>query len=123
MLKNLDQEHILLVNEQNEFELLPCQQIENVANGSREVRAFILQRKNDLYVVYWHISGDKKLEIPLKTETTRLFETLGKETNLIEKHDNAIIVPVGGRRYLQCGNVKKQEILLAFENARVMDGN
>lgn len=123
MLKNLDQEHILLVNEQNGFELQPCQQIENVAHNSREVRAFIFQRGNDIYVVYWHISGDKKLEIALNSANTRLFESLGAESGLLEKHNNTIIVPVGGRRYLQCRNVKKQEILLAFENARVVDGN
>ena len=47
MLKDLKQEHILLVNEKNEFELVPYDQIMNVADGSREVRAFTFKRNNE----------------------------------------------------------------------------
>ena len=57
MLKDLKQEHILLVNEKNELELVPYDQIKNLANGNREVRAFTFRRNNESYVVYWHISG------------------------------------------------------------------
>src|SRR5690606_23596132 len=53
-LQHLEQEHILLINEKNEFELRPYEQIENVAN-SRDVRAFIFERNGNHYVVYWHI--------------------------------------------------------------------
>ena len=68
MLKDIKQEHILLINEKNELELVPYDQIVNVANGSREVRAFTFMRNNDLYAVYWHISGNKELELPISSK-------------------------------------------------------
>ena len=46
MLQNLQQEHILLVNEQNNFELVPYAHITEAANGSKELRAFIFERQN-----------------------------------------------------------------------------
>ena len=66
MLRNAEQEFTLLLNEKNELELVPYDQIMNVANESREVIAFTFERNKDLYAVYWHISGDKKIELPVK---------------------------------------------------------
>ncbi len=74
MLRDLNQEHILLLNEKNELELHPYNQIMTVAGGSREVRAFSFKRNGDQYVVYWHISGDKKLELPVKPSDITLLE-------------------------------------------------
>ncbi|RLD36258.1 MAG: hypothetical protein DRI73_01000, partial [Bacteroidetes bacterium] len=82
MLQNLEQEHILLINEQKEFEMLPYNQIMDVANGSREVRAFIFERNNDLYVVYWHISESKRLELPLASESIILLESSWQEISV-----------------------------------------
>jgi len=61
MLRNPDQEFTLLVNEKNEFELVPCDPIKDVANGSKEIIAFTFNRNKDIYAVYWHISGEKRL--------------------------------------------------------------
>lgn len=121
MLQNLEQEHILLLNEQKEFELQPYEQIENVAGGSKEVRAFIIQRENELYVVYWHISGSKKLELPLNKSNVQLFETLGVEKNIDSGNGDAIIVPVDNRRFLKAGNVTKEQLVNAFSKAKILN--
>ena len=84
MLQNVEQEHILLENENKEFELIPYDQINDVANGSRDVRAFIFERNGEWYVVYWHISGSRKLELPLKRSDVKLYETLGKEVRITD---------------------------------------
>ncbi len=121
MLKNLGQEHILLINEKKEFELQPYEQIKNIANGSREIRAFIFQRHNDLYVVYWHISGSKKMNLPLDKSNVKLFETLGVEENINSGQDGSIIVPVNGRRYLQVNNLTKEQVINAFTKANILN--
>lgn len=121
MLKNLNQEHILLLNEQKEFELQPYEQIEKVANGSKEIRAFIFQRQNDLYVVYWHISGSKKLELPLKKSNVKLFETLGVEENINSGPNDSIIVSVGNRRFLKASNLTKEQFIDAFVKAKILN--
>lgn len=118
-LQNLEQEHTLLLNEQNEFELQPYDQIEDVANGSKEVRAFIFQRNGDYYVVYWHIPGDMKLELPLNKSDVKLLETLGVEENINSGQDDFITVPVGNRRYIITSNLTKDELPAAFKNAKI----
>ncbi|MBT4817372.1 MAG: hypothetical protein HON70_16835, partial [Lentisphaerae bacterium] len=62
MLRDADQEFILLLDEEGELELVPYEQIMDVAGGSKDVIAFTFERKNALYAVYSHISADKKLE-------------------------------------------------------------
>lgn len=121
MLKNLEQEHILLLNEQKEFELQPYEQIKNVANGSKEIRAFIFRRQNDLYVVYWHISGSKKLELALNKSDVKLFERLGVEENISSVQNGSIIVPVSGRRYLKASSLTREQLINAFAKAQILN--
>lgn len=120
-LKNLDQEHILLLNEQKEFELQPYDQIENVANKSKEIRAFIFQRKGDYYVVFWHISGSKKLQLPLSISNVKLYKHLGQEEYIKDNKDGSITLPVSNRRYLKISNIKKEVIIDSFSNAEIID--
>jgi len=122
LLQNLEQEHILLLNEQEEFELLPYDQIIDVANGSREVRAFIFERNNDLYVVYWHISGSKKLKLPLAFERITLMESLGHEIPVpFDQNSGSVVLPVDKRRFIKTSNLTKDQIVNAFNNAAIID--
>jgi len=120
-LKNLDQEHILLINENKEFELQPYDQIKNVAGGSRDIRAFIFQRQNDLYVVYWHISGSKKLELPLNKSDVKLYETLGKEEKVESAKKGLVVIPVSNRRYLKVSNITREQLINAFTRAKILN--
>jgi len=122
MLQNLEQEHILLLNEQKEFEMVPYDQIMGVANGSREVRAFVFERNGDLYVVYWHISDIKKLEISLNPENVSVLEYLGQEIPLhSDPNRNSVVLPVGKRRFIKTSGLTKSDILTAFKNAKISD--
>jgi hypothetical protein len=121
MLQNPDQEHILLLNEQKEFELVPYNQIVDVANGSREVRAFIFERNNDLYIVYWHISGSKKLELTVNPENVILLEVLGQEIPVQSDRDNYISIPVGKRRFIKTSNLTREELISAFRDAKIVE--
>jgi hypothetical protein len=122
MLRNLKQEHILLLNEKNKFELVPYDQITDVANGSREVRAFTFKRNNDLYVVYWHISGDKEIELPVNSKDITLMESLGKAIQVLSgQNGNNSILPAGNRRYIKTNILTKEQLIAAFKNAKILD--
>lgn len=121
MLKNTEQEHHLLLNEQNQFELVPYEQIMNVAGENKEIRAFVFQRQNDFYVVYWHISGDKKLELPLNVSDVKLYKHIGQEENLISGQNNSIVIPADNRRYLKFSNISKKQLIDAFAKAKVIN--
>jgi len=94
----------------------------NVANESREVRAFTFKRNSDLYAVYWHISGDKQLELPLNSGDITLMESLGQEIQVKPgSNGNSAILPVGNRRYIKTGKLTKEELITAFKNGKIID--
>ncbi len=122
MLRDADQEYTLLLNEKNKFELVPYDRITNVANGSKEVIAFTFERHHDLYVVYWHISANKKLELPFKSRDLILLESLGQKGQVLDGQKGAgAILPVGNRRYLKTSKINKNKLMAAFRNAKIID--
>ncbi len=122
MLQDLGQEHILLINGQGEFELLPYDQIKDVAGGSREVRAFVFERKGDSYIVYWHISGEGKLRLPLNRENIILLESPDKALQeLSGQESGTVTVPVGKRRYIKAPGLTRDQLVEAFRQAEIID--
>ena len=117
MLKNLDQEHILLINEEKEFELLPYEQIEGAAGGDMKVRAFIFERKGLRCVVYWHTSGEGTLKLPIADATLR--KELYEDALPVETADGGILLPIGSRRYLTA-SLSREELISAFERAELI---
>jgi len=122
MLRDPHQEFTLLLNEKNEFELVPCDQIINVANNSRDVIAFTFQRNKDLYAVYWHISGDKKIDLPVNSAKITLMENIGEEQQIQSGQNGAhTILPLGKKRYIKTSQLTKEQLISAFNNAGVLD--
>ena len=120
MLKNVHQEHHLLINEQDQFELVAYDEIP-VAGESGEVKAFIFQRQKDWYAVYWHISGNKQLEIPLTSSDITLYEKIGKEVPVSAGAGNRVVVPLGDRRYIRANQLTREQLSDALKNARITE--
>ena len=122
MLQNVNPKHILLLNEKKELELVSYQQIREAASGNRDLRAFTFLRNRDAYVVYWHMSADKKLDLPVRPNDIVLMESLGRQISVTSgqngDHSN---LPVGNRRYLQSTRLTQNELLTAFKNAKIID--
>jgi len=118
-LKNEMQEHILLIDEKGDFELQPYEQIENVANGNKNIRAFIFNRNNKIWVVYWHTSGNGKVELSVDAKEILLFEELGKDISF-QSGNGKVILPVDNRRYLEF-NLTKDQVLNLFAKAKLIE--
>jgi len=116
-LKNLDQEHILLIDEEGDFELQPYQQIQSPANGNPDVRAFVFARKGKTWVVYWHNRGDGNMELDIESDKMQLFEKLDKEI-LVKDNQGSSIIPVGNRRYLAF-DLSIEEVIDLIKTAEV----
>jgi len=122
MLRDAEQEFILLLDERDDFELAPYDRVMNVASGSTDVIAFTFERKKALYAVYWHISADKRLELPVKPENLVVLESMGEEIEATAgERTDTTVVPVGKRRYLKTIGSKRDELIAAFGNARILD--
>ncbi len=96
-IKNGKQEHILLIDENGNYELQPYKRI---SKENSKVRAFLFHRKNKVWVVYWHISGDGFIELPIGSDVIKLYKELGEEISL-EKSNDKVKLPVGSRKYIQ----------------------
>jgi len=118
-LRNLDQEHTLLINEKDEFELVACEQIPEIAGGNPDIRAFIFERLNRVWVVYWHTSGEAVIKVPVDPDKVRLMKELGNEIP-IHSSTTDVILPVGNRLYLEC-ELSKEQVITAFQNVTIED--
>jgi hypothetical protein len=118
LLRNLKQEHTLVLNEKNQLELVAYEQIANVAGAERPIRAFLFQRAGSIYAVYWHISGEGVLRVPLPRNRVELLEDLRKELPL-EGDAHGIRLPAAGRRYLKCTGLTQAAVISAFQKAVV----
>jgi hypothetical protein len=122
MLRKAEQEFILLLDEKDGFELVPYHRVPCVAGGSRDVIAFTFERKRALYAVYWHISADKRLELPLTPGNLMVLESMGREIEAAAgQAGSTTVVPLGKRRYLKTSRAMRDELLAAFAKARLLD--
>ncbi len=117
-LRNLEQEHILLVNEKGERELLPYDQIENCAGGSDELRAFIFERGGDPWVVFWHTYAEGVLHLDLPSDKVKLWRPLGTEVKF-KQSDGKLTIEFGDRQFLQGVGMTREQLIRAFQEATV----
>lgn len=89
------QEHILLINGEGEYELLPYDQIEETPEG---LYAFTFTRLGRNYAVYWYQGEEKKFSIPM-TELVCEDEIDGKHTAILESNGYTLL-PASHRRYV-----------------------
>ena len=122
MLRDPAQEHTLLVNEAGDAEIVSYEQIASLAGGEPSIRAFVFERKGKVYVVYWHTSGEGRIELPLPGNRIRLMEQLGRDVAMQATSDK-VIVPVGKRRYLETDGLTKQQVIAAFQQAKIRKEN
>lgn len=119
MLKNQEQEHILLINEQKEFELVPYDQIEGAACEDPLVTAFSFTRGGESYVVYWHHCENVQLQLPLKAEDITLVDELWEQPVAAEACEAGAVIPLDKRRYVK-SKLPVEELIEAFRKAKVM---
>jgi len=116
-LRELDQEHLLILNERKEFELVPYAEITGLAE--KQLRAFRFKRAGKSYVVYWHIYGDGRLSVPLQADEVKILEEIGGQT-VPAQTANGFTVPVGKRRYLESDRLNEEQLATAFQRARLV---
>jgi len=117
-LRNVEQEHILLVNEKGERELLPYDQIEQCAGGNDELRAFVFERGDEAWVVFWHTYGEGVVHLDLPPDKVKLWRPLGTEVNL-KQVDGKLAIEFSDRQFLQGVGITRQQLVRAFEEATV----
>jgi hypothetical protein len=119
-LRNLDQEHTVLIDEQKSFVLVPCTQIERIGGENSPGRAFAFEYENSTWVSYWHTSGRGTLRLPLPANYLTVMRGPGSKPVTINNSGKQALLPLDERRYIRFRNVSRAEIIAAFENATIL---
>ena len=117
-LRNLNQEHTVLLDEQDGFVLVRWEQIAKAGGSSAPARAFLFEYDKSRWVSYWHTSGTGTLQLPLPANQMTVMKELGKPL-AIKTTGRQTTLPLGERRYIRFRNLSRTEVVAAFENATV----
>ncbi len=99
-LRNHEQEHVLLINEEGNYELAPYDRIENAAGGDANLCAYVLCRREKTYVVLYHTTGEGMLTLPLPAEKLLYEAELGGASLPLKATENGTELFVSDRHYL-----------------------
>ena len=94
-------------------------QITNVAAADQPGRAFVLERQRDIYVMFWHTSGEAVMRLPLPVKRVVWMKDLGKPLRL-SGDAKSVKLPFADRRYLRCIGISRPEVITAFQNAKII---
>lgn len=111
ILKDTGTEFTLLINEENEYELVPYYEIKT---KNEDISAFSFQRKGKSYVVCWHKSGDGMLTLPISKNNIICEKDLGKERVEINGDDKISTIPISCKMYIS-SNIPIDELRKIFE--------
>ena len=100
------QEYILLINEKKEYELVPYAQMET---PDETLRAFLFERGDRRYVVYWHTCGAGRLTLETPVEVRQELYLPGETLQEL---------PVDRRRYI-CTDLPEDKVRAMFLRAAV----
>lgn len=115
MLKDTDQEHILLINELGEYELVPY---DRITTGDERIAAYYFERNGKDYVVCWHMTGAGQMELKLQASSISYSDSIGGAAIETKATEGGIMLPLEGRRYV-CASCAKDELLKAFAEAKI----
>ena len=120
LLKNTEQEHILLLNAKGAYELLPYDRIEGAAGGDKRVSAYVFERDGKTWAVCWHNAGSGVLELPLQDPDAVYAAQVDGEAIAVDTCAAGMKLPVAGRRYLQT-SLSREALVQAFCAAKLQD--
>ena len=117
-LRNLAQEHLLLIDERGQFVLEPCTQIDKVAGTDGPGRAFLFEHGGEVWVTYWHTSGSARMRIQLPSRQLTLMRDLGKPLS-VRQVGKYTELPIDERRFVKLSKISRGEAIAAFQNATI----
>ncbi len=119
MLKNPDQEYILLRGKKGGCSLYPYRQI--TPDEEKPVRAFVFERDGKACIAYWHMSGSGELALDAAKSKLALTDENGKKIPFRSEGGKSVI-PVSGRLFLDMDLPVEEAVRLFLAAADHLNG-
>ena len=110
--ENTQQEHILLINEEKQYELQPYFRV--ALPEDSPITAYTFTRGGESWAVYWHKSGEGKLKLPIGSGELRLYEELWLPPIPLE--NGSAILPADKCRYVKTA-LPTEKLVELFQKA------
>jgi len=114
-MKDLEQEHILLINEEKQYELQPYFRV--ALSEDSPITAYTFTRGEESWAVYWHKSGEGKLKLPVDSAELALYEELWQPAIPLET--GTAILPADKVRYVKTA-LPAEKLVELFQKAEVI---
>ena len=121
-LKDLDQEHHLMVNDQGNHELVKIDKVTNVADGV--FKAYCFQRSSDpnsTYVLIWCTRPQADLLLPVSADQLIVMRPLGTRLPVTRAGDKTRLT-ISDRRYLLFKGMTARQVSQLLAAAELIDG-
>ena len=99
-LRDTAKEHVMLINENGEYELSEYALLCEAAGGDKNVRAFTFERLGKSYAVIWHTACEGELFIPMNSDEYEYEDELGGEKLEKKACEGGSTVHISKRRYI-----------------------
>lgn len=119
LLKNLEQEYILLKDKRGNYNLYPYQQI--TSDQERPIRAFVFQRNGKTCIVYWHMSGSGTISLNIDKNSLSLKDEKGNNIPFSSQNGKSVL-PAAGRLFLET-DLPQQEVINRFRKSIELNHN
>ena len=99
-LKDTEQEHTLLIDENGKYELVDCKHIKDAFGGDNRATVFVFERKNTACAVCWHNTGGCEITLPLSAKQVKYVSDFGKDEIPMVRTKDGLVLPIAEKRYL-----------------------
>lgn len=113
LLKNSEQEYLLLKDKKGNYQLYPYLQI--TSDDEKPIRAFVFQKKEKTCIIYWHMNGSGKIAMDIAKNKLALTDENGKRIPFQSAGQKSIL-PAAGRLLLEIDLPQEEAIELFRKN-------
>ena len=113
LLKNPEQEDLLMKDKKGNYQLYPYRQI--TKDDEKPIRAFIFQKAGRTCIIYWHMNGTGQLTLDIEKNKLSLMNESGKRIP-IRSAGSKSILPAAGRLILETA-LPQEEVIKLFRKS------
>ena len=113
LLKNPEQEYLLMKDKKGNYQLYPYRQI--TKDDEKPIRAFIFQKAGRTCIIYWHMNGTGQLTLDIEKNKLSLMNESGKRIP-IRSAGSKSILPAAGRLILETA-LPQEEVIKLFRKS------
>lgn len=114
-LQDAGQEHILLDYPDGRFKVAQYERLTGSHADPRTPHSYHFQVNGERYLVYWHPTGEGQVRLPEPLSALELCQDFFTVCEPVAPEGDALVLPVGDRRFLKLNSVDKASVQRVFE--------